>query len=43
LEYGFKEPETSICNKWSQGMFAATFFLATLVVLEVQGIRSEDV
>lgn len=41
--HGFSETEASIANKLSRGTFAATFFLAALVALEVQGIRLEDV
>ena len=42
-KHGIKETEASIANKLSRGTFAATFFLAALVALEVQGIRLEDV
>ena len=42
-KHGFKETEASIANKLSRGTFAATFFLAALVALEVQGIRLEDI
>lgn len=41
--HGITETEASIANKLSRGTFAATFFLAALVALEVQGIRLEDV
>ena len=41
--HGFAETEASIANKLSRGTFAATFFIAALVALEVQGIRLEDI
>ena len=41
--HGLDETEASIANKLSRGTFAATFFLAALVALEVQGITLEDV
>ena len=42
-KHGITETEASIANKLSRGTFAATFFLAALVALEVQGIRLEDI
>ncbi len=42
-KHGLDETEASIANKMSRGTFAATFFLAALVALEVQGIRLEDI
>jgi hypothetical protein len=42
-EHGLKETEASVANKLSRGTFAATFFLAALVALEVDGIRLEDI
>lgn len=41
--HGLNETEASIANKLSRGTFAATFFLAALVALEVEGIRLEDI
>ena len=41
--HGITETEASIANKLSRGTFAATFFLAALVALEVEGIRLEDI
>ena len=41
--HGMEETEASIANKLVRGTFAATFFLAALVALEVQGIRLEDI
>jgi hypothetical protein len=42
-KHGLEETEASIANKLSRGTFAATFFLAALVALEVEGIRLEDI
>ena len=42
-KHGLTETEASIANKLSRGTFAATFFLAALVALEVEGIRLEDI
>ena len=41
--HGLNETEASIASKLSRGTFAATFFIAALVALEVQGIRLEDI
>jgi hypothetical protein len=40
--HGFNENAASIANKLSRGTFAATFFLACLAALELEGIRLED-
>ena len=40
--HGFKESAASIANKLARGTFAATFFLACLAALELDGIRLED-
>jgi hypothetical protein len=40
--HGFNESAPSIANKLSRGTFAATFFLACLAALEIEGIRLED-
>ena len=37
-----QETETSITGKLARGTFAATFFLACLTVLELEGVRLED-
>ena len=42
-KHGLAETEASIANKLSRGTFAATFFLAALIALEVDGIRLEDI
>jgi len=41
-KHGLEETETSITGKLSRGTFAATFFLACLAVLELDGVRLED-
>lgn len=41
--HGLHETEASITSKLSRGTFAATFFLACLAALELDGIRLEDV
>lgn len=40
--HGLKETEASIANKLSRGTIAATFLLATLAALEMDGVRLED-
>jgi hypothetical protein len=40
--HGLKETEASIANKLSRGTIAATFLLATLAALELEGIKLED-
>ncbi len=41
--HGLKETESSIANKLSRGTIAATFLLATLAALEMEGIRLDDI
>jgi hypothetical protein len=41
-KHGMGEAETSITGKLARGTFAASFFLACLAVLEMEGIRLED-
>jgi Domain of unknown function (DUF6471) len=42
-EHGLsKETENSIKSKLKRGTFAATFLLATLAALELEGMRLED-
>jgi Domain of unknown function (DUF6471) len=41
-EHGFEETEASISSKLARGTFAATFLLATLAALEMEGVRLED-
>jgi hypothetical protein len=40
--HGLQETETSITGKLARGTFAASFFLACLVVLEMEGISLAD-
>ena len=42
-KHGFKETEASITNKIRRGSFAATWFLACLAALGLEGVRLEDV
>lgn len=42
-KHGFIETEASLTMKLKRGAFAATFFLACLAALELQGIRLEDI
>lgn len=42
-KHGFKENSASIANKLARGTFAATWFLAVLAALELEGIRLEDI
>lgn len=41
-KHGFKETEASLTMKLKRGTFAATFFLACLAALELEGVRLED-
>jgi hypothetical protein len=41
-DHGLRETEASIANKLSRGTIAATFLLATLAALELEGIRLES-
>lgn len=41
-EHGLEETEASITAKLARGTFAATFLLACLAALELEGIRLED-
>ncbi len=41
-KHGFNESAASIGNKLARGTFAATFFLACLAALELEGVRLED-
>ena len=42
-KHGLAETEASVANKLSRGTFAATFFLAALVALEVESVSLEDI
>jgi len=40
--HGFTENAASIANKLARGTFSATFFLACLAALELNGVSLED-
>ena len=42
-KHGLEETETSITGKLARGTFAASFFLACIAVLEIDGVRLEDI
>jgi hypothetical protein len=42
-KHGFKETEASLTMKLKRGAFAASFMLACLAALELEGIRLEDI
>lgn len=43
-KHGFKaETEASITNKLKRGTFAATFFLACIAALELDGVALEEI
>lgn len=42
-KHGMKETEASIANKISRGTFSATFLLASLVAIEAEVVRLEDI
>jgi hypothetical protein len=41
-KHGLQETETSITGKLARGTFAASFFLACLAALEMEGMRLVD-
>jgi hypothetical protein len=41
--HGLKETKASVTNKLARGTFSATFFLASLAALEIEGVKLEDV
>jgi hypothetical protein len=41
-DHGLEETEASVSSKLARGTFAATFFLACLAALEMEGVRLED-
>jgi hypothetical protein len=41
--HGLKETEASITNKLARGTFPATFFLACLAALELDGVALEEI
>jgi hypothetical protein len=42
-KHGLKETEASITNKLKRGSFPATFFLACLAALELDGVALEEI
>jgi hypothetical protein len=42
-DHGINESAASLANKLARGTFAATWFLACLAALELDGIRLEDI
>jgi len=42
-KHGFKETEALITNKLKRGTFPATFFLACLAALELDGVALEEI
>ncbi len=42
-KHGLKETEASIANKLMRGTFPATFFLACLAALELDGVALEEI
>jgi hypothetical protein len=42
-KHGFTETEMSITNKLKRGTFPATFFLACLAALELDGVALEEI
>lgn len=41
-KHGLEETEVGIASKLARGTFSATFLLACLAVLELEGMRLED-
>jgi hypothetical protein len=42
-KHGFRETEASITNKLKRGSFAATWFLACLAALGLEGVKLENI
>lgn len=42
-KHGLKETEASITNKLARGTFPATFFLACLAAMELEGVALEEI
>jgi Domain of unknown function (DUF6471) len=42
-KHGFAETEASITNKLKRGTFSATFFLACLAAMELEGVVLEEI
>jgi Domain of unknown function (DUF6471) len=41
--HGLEETETGIASKMARGTFSATFLMACLAVLELDGVRLEEI
>lgn len=41
--HGFKETEASVTNKLARGTFPATWFLAVLAALELDGVALDEI
>jgi len=42
-KHGLKETEASITNKLARGTFPATFFLACIAALELEGVALDEI
>ncbi len=42
-KHGFSETEASITNKLKRGTFSATFFLACLAAMELEGVALDEI
>ena len=42
-KHGLKETEASIANKLARGTFPATFFLACIAAMELEGVALEEI
>lgn len=42
-KHGLKETKASITNKLARGTFPATFFLACIAALELEGVALEEI
>jgi asparagine synthetase B (glutamine-hydrolysing) len=42
-KHGFAETEASVTNKLKRGTFSATFFLACLAAMELEGVALGDI
>ncbi|TPQ31526.1 hypothetical protein C2U70_23800 [Bradyrhizobium guangdongense] len=42
-KHGLKETEASFTNKLARGTFPATFFLACIAALELEGVALEEI
>ena len=42
-KHGFSETEASITNKLKRGTFSATFFLACIAAMELEGVALDEI